>query len=147
LRELDRAVVERRAVRVVRNRRDPRQIERFRDQRAQGLDVFVWRNRTNAARARRETQHVIALRRRKRKSAGIDRIQQRAGAARERRISSGNVVTDAGVRRANKTDQGLLSAVTMPLDGVGDKGTEMRGLGRRHDLKLQVPPGAPAANV
>jgi hypothetical protein len=34
----------------------------------------------------------------------------------------------------------------MPLDGVVDKGMESRGIGHHH-VKLQFPPGAPAANV
>ena len=148
LRELDLATVANAAVLGTRRDRcDRRQLERLRDQRAQALGFDILRHSANAARALGESQHVVALGRRQREPSAVDRVEQRPGAPCERRIRGGDVVTHAGMRRTNETEQGFLSAGAMPPDGIGDEGTEQRGLGRRHDLKLQVPPGAPAANV
>jgi hypothetical protein len=102
--------------------------------------------RANETRAPDKEQHAVALRRRKREAAAVDRIEQVARAPCKGGVRGADVVRNAGATRTNQPKQERFVAGFTPADGIVNEGTDLRGF--RHDgVELPFLPGAPAANV
>jgi hypothetical protein len=122
-----------------------RKLERFGDRQTHRILLGIRWNRANPARAGSKAQHRFSLGRRQRKAPAVDRIEKVPGSAGNRRVRRAHVMRNATTRRTDQAKQDSLRAAAMPLDGVVNEGAHVRGIG--HDLKLQLPPGAPAAGV
>ncbi|MGA8384233.1 MAG: hypothetical protein WB687_02985, partial [Candidatus Cybelea sp.] len=120
--------------------------KRARDRVAKRVLRQILGERANEARAPDKEQHAVALRRRQREAAAVDRVQQVARAPCKGGVRGADVVRNAGATRTNEPKQERFVSGSAPADGIVNEGTDLRGF--RHDgVELQFLPGAPAANV